>query len=395
LPTFWTREGIDAMRHHNSVFHEVSKHIPWAVFDRLVDEHGADRRVRRLPSKSQLMALLYGQLSGAQSLREIEAGLSSHRVRLYHLGAHAPARSTLADANAARPCEVFTGLFAHMVGQASSGLRKKIGEAVRLIDSTGLKLSGLSEWASFSTEVCGAKLHVVYDPDAARPLYAAVTTARVHDIVPAKEMPIEAGATYVFDLGYYDYGWWAKLDAAGCRIVTRFKKNTPLSVLDEMPIERGSPVLSDRIGHLPERMARSRKNPFQNPVREVRVKTETGKELRILTNDLDAPAEEIADLYKRRWQIELFFRWIKQTLKIRHFLGTSENAVRIQVAVALIAFLVLRLAQAAAKTVESPLAFARLVRANIMHRRSLDALLDRPPPIIRDARQLDLTLSPI
>jgi IS4 transposase len=290
---------------------------------------------------------------------------------------------------------VFTGLFAHMVGQASSGLRKKIGEAVRLIDSTGLKLSGLSEWASFSTEVCGAKLHVVYDPDAARPLYAAVTTARVHDIVPAKEMPIEAGATYVFDLGYYDYGWWAKLDAAGCRIVTRFKKNTPLSVLDEMPIERGSPVLSDRIGHLPERMARSRKNPFQNPVREVRVKTETGKELRILTNDLDAPAEEIADLYKRRWQIELFFRWIKQTLKIRHFLGTSENAVRIQVAVALIAFLVLRLAQAAAKTVESPLAFARLVRANIMHRRSLDALLDRPPPIIRDARQLDLTLSPI
>jgi len=383
------------MRHHNSVFHEVSKHIPWTVFDRLVDEHGADSRVRRLPSKSQLMALLYGQLSGAQSLREIEAGLSSHRVRLYHLGAHAPARSTLADANAKRPCEVFRGLFAHMVGQASGGLRKKIGEAVRLIDSTGLKLSGLSEWASFSTGVCGAKLHVVYDPEADRPLYAAVTCARVHDITPAKAMPIEAGATYVFDLGYYDYGWWAALDAVGCRIVTRFKKNTPLSVVAELKVTAGSPVLSDRIGHLPERMARSRKNPFQNTLRELRVKTETGKELRILTNDLDAPAEKIADLYKRRWQVELFFRWIKQTLKIRHFLGTSENAVRIQVAVALIAFLVLRLAQAAAKTVESPLAFARLVRANLMHRRSLDALLDRPPPIIRDTRQLDLTLSPI
>ena len=383
------------MRHHNSVFHALSKHIPWTVFDRLVDEHGANRRVRHLSTKSQLMALLYGQLLGAQSLREIEAGLSSHRDRLYHLGTRAPSRSTLADANAKRPCAVFTGLFAHMVGQASSGFRKKLGEAVRLIDSTGLKLSSASGWARYSAEVCGAKLHVVYDPDAQRPLYAALTTARVNDISPAKEMPIEAGATYVFDLGYYDYGWWAKLEAAGCRVVTRFKKNTPLSVLDEMPVERGSPVLSDRIGHLPERMARSRKNPFQNPVRELRVKTETGKELRILTNDLDAPAEEIAELYKRRWQVELFFRWIKQTLKIRHFLGASENAVRIQVAVALIAFLVLRLAQQAVRTVKSPLAFARLVSANLMHRRSLDALLDDPPPIIKDPRQLDLTLNPI
>ena len=130
-------------------------------------------------------------------------------------------------------------------------------------------------------------------------------------------------------------------------------------------------------------------------MREVRVTTETGKVLRILTNDLDAPAQEIADLYKRRWEIELFFRWVKQTLKISHFLGTSENAVRIQIAVALIAFLLLRLAQAAAKTVESPLAFARLVRANLMHRRPLDALLDPPPPIIRDCRQLALNLSPI
>ena len=341
------------------------------------------------------MALLYGQLSGAASLREIEAGLSSHRARLYHLGAQAPARSTLADANAVRPHQVFAGLFAHMIGQASRGLRKRVGEAVRLIDSTGLRLSGLSGWASFSAGVCGAKLHVVYDPDADLPLYFEVAAARGHDITAAKAMPIEAGATYVFDLGYYDYGWWADLDAAGCRLVTRFKKNTPLAVVEERPVAAGSPVLSDHIGHLPARMARSRKNPFSDPVREVRVTTETGKELRILTNDLGAPADEIAALYRRRWQVELFFRWIKQTLKIRHFLGVSENAVRIQVAVALIAFLVLRLAQAAAKTVASPLAFARLVRANLMHKRPLDALLDHPPIIVRDARQLALSLSPL
>lgn len=382
------------MRHHNSVFHALSKHIPWAAFERLVDEHGADFRVRRLSTREQLMALLYGQLSGSQSLREIEAGLSSHRARLYHLGAQVAPRSTLADANALRPCQVFTGLFAHMVGQAGRGLRKTIGEAVRLIDSTGLRLSAASQWASFSTGVCGAKLHVVYDPQADRPLYAAVTAARVNDICAAKQMPIEPGATYVFDLGYYDYGWWAGLHDAGCRIVTRLKKNTALSLVAERPVAAGSPVLSDRIGHLPERMARSRSNPFQAPVRELRVTTETGKQLRILTNDLDAPAEEIADLYRRRWQIELFFRWIKQTLRIRHFLGRSENAVRIQLAVALIAFLLLRLAHDAAKTIKSPLAFARLVRANLMHRRPIHALLDEPPPIIRDDRQLLLTLCP-
>jgi hypothetical protein len=288
------------MRHHNSVVHELTKHIPWTAFDRLVDEHGGDRRVRRMSTKSQLIALLYGQLSGAVSLREIETGLSSHRARLYHLGATAPSRSTLSDANARRPHAVFGGLLAHMIGQAQRGLRRKLGEAVRLIDSSGLKLSGLSGWAQFSADICGAKLHLVYDPDAERPLYVEVTTARAHDIVTAKRMPIEKGATYVFDLGYYDYQWWADLAAAGCRIVTRFKKNTPLMASNELAVAKGSAVLSDRIGHLPARLAYSRTNPFRAPVREVRVMTPTGKELRILTNDLQAPADEIAGLYRRR-----------------------------------------------------------------------------------------------
>jgi hypothetical protein len=151
----------------------------------------------------------------------------------------------------------------------------------------------------------------------------------------------------------------------------------------------GAAILSDRIGHLPARQAASRRNPFHDPVREVRVKLDTGKVIRVLSNDLDASAEEIADLYKRRWAIELFFRWVKQTLKIRRFLGTSENAVRIQIAVALIAFVLLRLAQAAQKTVTSPLAFARLVRLNLMHRRRLDRLLDpEPPPLVNPAQMI-------
>jgi IS4 transposase len=383
------------MRHQNSVMHELLKQVPWAAFERLVDEHGADARVRRLTTKAQFVALLYGQLAGAASLREIETALSSHQVRLYHIGGAKVSRSTLADANALRPAALFADLFAKMTAQAGRGLRRKVGEAVRLIDSTGVRLAGLgSDWARFSAKVCGGKLHVVYDPDADQPLYAAVTTARTHDVTAAKAMPVEPGATYVFDLGYYDYGWWAKLDQAGCRVVTRFKKNTPLATAEERPVAAGSSVLSDRVGFLPPRQARSRRNPFHKPVREIRVNTETGKTLRILTNDLDAPAEEIAALYKRRWAIELFFRWVKQTLKIKHFVGRSENAMRIQIAVALIAFLLLRLAQATVAIVQSPLAFARLVRANLMHRRALDSLLASPEPQTTDPRQCSLDLQP-
>lgn len=378
------------MRHQNSVFHDILKHVPWGEFDRLVAEHQADKHVRRLPTKSQFIALLYGQLSGAASLRELVGGLESHAVRLYHVGGRPVSRSTLADANALRPNAVFGELFAAMVDRAQRGLRRAVGEAVYLIDSTGLRLSGSgSEWAHFSAKACGAKVHVIYDARAERPIYAAVTAANVNDITAAQAMPIEAGATYVFDLGYYDYGWWAKMDAAGCRIVTRFKTNTPLAVTAELAVPQGSDILSDRIGLLPQRQAGSRKNPFSDPVREIRVRIDTGKVLRILTNDLDASAHEIADLYKRRWAIELFFRWVKQTLKIRHFLGASENAVRIQIAVALIAFLLLRLAQATQEAVQSPLAFARLVRANLMHRKRIDRLIgDDPIPKINPSQMV-------
>lgn len=381
------------MRHHNSVLHGLLKHVPWSRFDELVDEHRADARVRTLPTKTQLVALLYGQLSGAQSLREIEAGMASHAARLYHLGAREVSRSTLADANALRSHEVFTGLFRHMAGAVGRGFRRSTAEAVRLIDSTGVRLAGVaSEWARFSKHACGAKAHMIYDPDAEAPLYLEVTPARVNDITAAQRMPIEPHATYVFDLGYYHYAWWAKLDEAHCRIVTRLKKNTPLTVITERALPQSSALLYDRIGHLPERLSSTRQNPFAKPVREIGVALQDGKTLRVVTNDLFAPAQEIADLYKRRWAIELFFRWVKQTLKIGHFLGRSENAVRIQIACALIAYLLLRLANQAAGPIESPLAFARLVRANLMHRRPLDRLLGPLPDLTRDPRQLPLDL---
>jgi Transposase DDE domain/Domain of unknown function (DUF4372) len=368
------------MRHHNSLFHDLLKRISWSTFDHLVDEHKADHRVRRLRTKDQFIALLYAQLSGSNSLREIEIGLSSHRHRLYHCGTKPISRSTLADANAQRSHAVFSDLFAHLVASAGRGARRSIGDAVHLIDSTHISLS--AQWAQFSAQSSGIKMHIVYDPDADQPIYAHVTQAKVNDITAAKDMPILAGATYVFDLGYYDYSWWERMDQAGCRIVTRFRTNTPLRDPIDLPCEASDTIVSDRVGFLSQRLSHNRRQPFQAPVREVKIRITTGKELRLLTNDLDAPAQEIADLYKRRWAIELFFRWVKQVLKIKHFVGNSENAVRIQIAVALIAFLLLRMAQACQTIVKSPLAYARLVRSNLMHRRAADALLNprTPPP---------------
>jgi hypothetical protein len=381
------------MRHQNSVFHSLTKHIPWTKFDQIVEKYGADELVRKLTTKRQFIALLYGQFSGSTSLREIVTGMASHETRLYHVGAAPVKRSTMSDANSKRPWQVFSELFAQMLPQAHRGLRRATADAVRLIDSTSIRLSSLSEgWATFSTDVFGAKAHIVYDPNADQPVYFAVTPSNVNDITAAKIMPIEPGVTYVYDLGYYDYGWWAELDDAGCRFVTRLKKNTPFTVVHKNRVPKNSSIVSDHIGHLPARLAASRKNPLLVPVREIRVVIETGKMLRIVTNDLDASAEEIADLYKQRWQIELFFRWIKQTLRIRHFIGVSENAVRIQIAVALIAFLVLRMAQAAQKAVYRPLEFARLARTNLMHRRPLDRLLEPLQPIPINTAQLNLGL---
>ena len=323
--------------------------------------------------------MLYAQLSGASSLREIEAGLHSHAARLYHVGARPPRRSSLADANRDRPAAVYSDLLAATIRRAHRGLRRAMDGAVYLIDSTSLTLSARSaDWARFSDQHCAVKTHVIYDDAADCPIYAVVSTANVNDITAAKAMPIVPHATYVYDLGYYDYGWWAALVAAECRIVTRLKSNTKLTVARTLPVAAAGPILSDCIGKLPARQAASRRNPLQVEVREVRVRIETGKVLRILTNDLEASAQEIADLYKRRWGIELFFRWIKQTLKITRFLGTSDNAVRIQVAIALIAFLLLRMAQKLQSTISSPLAFARIIKANLMHLRRLDQL-DQPP----------------
>ncbi|MFC3230336.1 IS4 family transposase, partial [Marinibaculum pumilum] len=223
-----------------------------------------------------------------------------------------------------------------------------------------------------------AKVHVVFDPKAALPVFYEVTAANTNDITVAKErLPIESGATYIFDLGYYDFGFWADLDTKGCTFVTRLKKNTSVAVLENRTVPSGSNVIADQVVHLPVRMARNRHNPFDKPGRMVTVTLETGKVLRLFSNDLESPAAKIAELYRTRWQIELFFRWIKQNLRIRHFIGRSENAVRLQVATAIITYLLLKLMHRASRTKKAIGHFTRSVQHALFHRIEVATLVNR------------------
>src|SRR3982074_1722722 len=247
LRIIWTRKGINTVRHQNIVFHGLLKQIPWSSLDRLVDRYNGGWGGPVVKNQAHLVAMLYARFCGPRSRREIETSLKSHAGKLYHLGGCTISRSALSTANASRPVEVFTGLLSALMAQLQAGYRRKIGDCVRLIDSTSVRLNKLSgNWATFSAGVCGAKAHIIYDPDADQPLYLMVTPCNVNDITAAKAMPIEAGATYVFDLGYYDYGWWAELDEAGCRIVTRLKSNTPFTVVEHRPGSPGSATLRHR-----------------------------------------------------------------------------------------------------------------------------------------------------
>jgi IS4 transposase len=250
-------------------------------------------------------------------------------------------------------------------------------------------------WANYEPHNAMVKVHVTYHPHNEIPTRFEVTPARVNDITVAKAQTIEPGATYVFDLGYYDFTWFSELNAAGCRFVTRLKTHTRPRVVDEFLVAPGCAIKADRHIRIDGRLksVRGRRHPLHAiTLREVEVTIDTGKTLRLLTNDLNASADEIADLYKARWRIELFFRWVKQHLKIKRFLGVSENAIRVQIAVALIAYLLLKIAHQTQSKVTSLLTFARLIRANLMHLRPLSQIDKPPPPKTPDPCQPELAL---
>ena len=356
-----------------TVLGQLMKSLPRRAFAAAAE----GRRKWGLTDWAHLVTLVCAHLAGTRSMRDLLRLLDHHQPALVHLGVGAVRRSTLSDANAQRPTAPFEAVAAELckaVGRLAPGLGR---ETLRLIDATRIHAGkAVQHWA-----VDGAvKLHVVFDPIASRTTCFAVTSSRVNDVTAAKQFPIEPGARYVFDKGYYCFTFWAKLAAAGCQFVTRLKTNTPVRITRTRRVPKtATHILKDEVGHLPKRLAASRNNPFDQPVRLVTVQISTGQILTLVTNDLKSPATEIADLYKSRWEIELFFKWMKQNLRLHHFIGENRNAVTLQIIAAIIAHLLVRLAQLQGRSDLAAQAIFRLSALTLFQRRPLHYLLTKPP----------------
>lgn len=367
------------MRFTPSIFGKLVEPINRRRFQMIVDDHEGDAYGKSFQSWDHLMVLVYAQLSGAASLRSLEIGWNANSQHHYHLGSGPLRRSTLSDASQRRPVAVFAETFGLLAGQLDRQLRHEGKAMLRLIDSTPIPLGKLCGWAKSNGRIRGMKMHVVYDPNADCPRILGITDANVNDAQIGRTINIETGATYVFDKGYCHYGWWTAIAKAGAVFVTRPKSNIKLKLEVGTPLEHtqgdGFTVLEDQRASF----ASKGDSKLPIPLRRITVKREQGDVITLLTNDLKRPAVEIAALYKGRWQIELLFRWIKQHLKIRKFLGNNDNAVRAQLFAAMIAFALLRIAARAHRVTLPILRFTDLVVQCIFERRDI-AQIQHPPP---------------
>jgi len=368
------------MRHRDSTFASLLKPIGRRRFQAIVDEHDGDAYDKSFKSWDHLVTLIFAQLSHAESLRGLEVGFNANAQHHYHLGVSALARSTLSDANARRPVGIFAQTFAILSGTADRQTRREGAEMIRLIDATPIPVGKLCKWAKWNGRTRGMKMHVVYDPKADVPRCVEVTPATVNDVEIGRQVAIEAGATYVFDKGYCHFGWWTKINDANAFFVTRTKANTRFRVTQGRYagkcIGDGFRIIDDAEVVL----ASKGDSRLPIPLRRIRVRRDNGGTITLITNDLDRHAVEIAALYKGRWQIELLFRWIKQHLDIRKFLGTNDNAVHLQILAAMIAYLLLRIAAHVNCIKMLPLRLAELVRQFLFTRRPI-AEIDKPPPV--------------
>ena len=379
-----------------SMFSQILKLIPRTDFERMVKETGAQYRSKGLSSWSQFggwpraIGMLFCQLGRAHSLREIEGGLKSCEGKLAHLGIEAPARSSLSYANAHRPWQlfekVFYGLFEIVAAKAVGKKKFRFKNKLVSLDSTVIDLClSLYDWAKFRRTKGAVKLHLVLDHDGYLPCFGIITDGKVADVKAAHQMHFAPGTIIVDDRGYNDYRLFAQWTDAGVYFVTRMKDNALFEVVQERTPPQNRGILKDQIIRLTGPGA-IHKCP--NLLRRVEaVREDTGGLLVFLTNHVGLGASTIAAIYKDRWQIELFFKALKQNLKIKTFVGTSANAVKTQIWTALISMLLLRYLQLSSRFGWSLANLVALLRMNLFTHRDLMAWLDQPfatPPDPQD-----------
>ena len=370
------------MVRHSGIFSQVVSLINRNVFNRLVKEHGAERYSKGFNSWDQFVSMLFCQIGQARSLREICDGLSSSEGKLRHLGMQqAPKRSTLSYSNANRPWEMFRDLFYNTLSLCRShapGKHKfRFKNKLLSLDSTTISLClSLFPWAKFRRTKGAVKLHLLLDHDGYLPTYALITNGKKHDVTMARKFPLARGSIVAMDRGYNDYELFAEWTENGIFFVTRLKDNADYVVVSENDVAGKENILSDQFIEITGPVA-LKKCPYI--LRRVVVWDEKNqRELVLLTNHLEFSATTISGIYKERWQIELFFKAIKQNLRIKTFVGTSENALYIQIWTALISILLLKYMQFRSKIDWSLSNLVALLRWNLFSHKDLWAWLDNP-----------------
>lgn len=337
--------------YRNTRFAELLKGLNRGSFAKVVDSHEADKHTKGFRSWDQLIAMLYAQISGCRSLRELEVGFNSQRLHHYHLGSRDIRRSTLAEANSKRNSAVFAELCGELLQKAHRKARRELKDLLYLLDSTPIPLKGLGydTWTkhNHNYRTQGLKVHMTIAPGLGLPIQADITPANVNDVEMGREIPLESGATYVFDKGYCDYNWWYKIHKQKAFFVTRLKKNAGVECVENLPIDEAVQdiILEDAVIRFKRQPGGKRINHYhETSLRRVTVeRPDHDKPLILVTNDMKRSAAEIGDLYRERWGIELFFKWLKQNLKIKQFLGRTENAVKTQIYTALISYLLVHI----------------------------------------------------
>jgi len=382
-----------------SIFSQILKFIPRPIFEDAVRSHKAEKHAKGVTSWSQFIALLFCHLGGARSLREIEGGLAASEGKLKHLGLdRAPTRSTLAYANQHRPWQLYKTVFEKLAAVCRDEAREKkrkfrFKHPLLTLDATVIPVCvSMFEWASYVKTKGAVKLHLVLDNASFLPQYALITDGKTADVTAAKKMEFAAGTMLVFDRGYEDHGWWRKLNAGGVFFVSRLKDSTSYAIVETRPVHPDSNILRDEVVIL----AGDKDSEEPMRLRRIEVWLEDKQDTIVfITNHLKLAASTIAAIYKDRWQIELFFKAIKQSLRIKTFIGTSENAVQTQIWTALIAMLVVRYLQLRSTWNWGLSNLVALLRQQLFVYRDLWEWLNQPfhPPVALDDIQMTLPLS--
>lgn len=370
------------MAHHNTIFAQLLRLVPRHEFDTLAAEHHQGRKLRTMTRWTQFIALSMAHLTGRQSLRDIVYNLKAQGNKLYHLGCRAVARSSLSRANEQQPHTLYEELFARLY-QRCHGLAPTHGfrfkNKLYSLDASLIDLSlSIFPWAHFARGKAAMKLHVGLDHQGHLPAFAAITHGHTSDLSVARTLGFPRTSIVVCDRGYLDYAWFKSLTEKGVFIVTRPKKDAVYQVKQRHRVNRKQGVTSDQTilfnGVKPRQiqMPLMRRIGYRDP--------ETGKHYIFVTNAFHLSAQTIADIYKQRWQIEIFFKWIKQNLKIKSFLGTSRNAVMTQIWTALCMALLLAYLKFTARLGWSAQQILRLLQINLFMRRDLMTLLRGDPP---------------